>query len=180
MRKIISIALAAVGASGLLITGASAQGQQAATSQVTLTGVGFSSLGPNVIDPPGIETVILANYGENPKSLRGYRVTDSASNTVYLCAYTVTRCTSTTADHDRAADEAAWASAGNTGTAPVIPNSADNDAWLELPALKQTVVNVEALYGKAWINNGGDTVYLRNSVGRVLTKFAFTVSNPAV
>jgi hypothetical protein len=180
MRKILSIALAAVGASALLVTGASAQGQQAATSSVTLTGVGFSSLGPVGTNPPGIETVILANYGESAKSLRGYRVTDSASNTVYLCAEGVTRCTSTTADNDRAADETAWASAGNTGTAPVISNAADNDAWLTLDPLKQTVVNVETRYGRAWMNNGGDTVYLRNSTGRILTKFVFTVSNPPV
>lgn len=177
MRKIISIALAAVAASALLFTAASAQAQQAVTSQVRLTGVGFSSLGAGGLDEsPGVESVTLANYSYSSKNLKGYRLTDRAGNVVWLCAaVTLQSCTSTTLDHDRAADVAAYT---GEGTAPVIANNADADAWVTLPARAQVAVNAEGRNDGPWLNDGGDAVYLRNSVGRVLTSFTYSVVNP--
>lgn len=184
MRKIIRIALASIAGAGLLVTAVSASASaQGPVSQVRLTGVGFSSLGDSTLDlSPGVESVTLANYSYSAKSLKGYRLTDRAGNVVWLCktasSTTVIDCTSTTLDHDRAADEMAWASAGHTDAAPVIANNADNDAWIVLDPRKQVTINVEGRNDGPWLNDGGDAVYLRNSVGRVLTSFVYAVTNP--
>lgn len=178
MRKIVRIAFAAVAASALFVTAVAASAStQGPASQVRLTGVGFSSLGTGPAGAtPGIESATLANYSYSPKNLKGYRLTDRAGNVVWLCDDDAFQsCTSTTADHDRAADVAAYT---GEGTAPVIPNASDADAWITLPARSQVAVNVEGRNDGPWLNNGGDTVYLRNSVGRVLTQFGYAVSNP--
>ncbi len=157
---------------------------QAPTSQVRIGGVGFSSLGTGSLDlTPGVESVILLNYAYSVKGLKGYHLTDKAGNSVPLCAVRpvvtgqdgdtstpttpglgtiLSNCESTTADYD---DDG-------------VTNVNDSSEWISLTARSQMTINVEARNDGPWLNDGGDTVYLRNSVNRVLTKFVYNVSNP--
>lgn len=166
MRKIIRIALASIAGASLLVTGVSAQAAaQVPVSQVRLTGVGFSSLGVGFDLTPGVESVTLANYSYSAKNLKGYRLTDRAGNVIWLCATTgatFADCTSTTLD----------------GDSDSTVNAADADAWISLAARSQMTINVEGRNDGPWVNDGGDAIYLRNSVGRVLTVFTYSVSNP--
>lgn len=140
---------------------------QAPASQVRIGGVGFSSLGTGALDlTPGVESVILLNYAYSSKNLKGYHLTDRAGNVVPMCATsgptTVFDCESATADAD----------------ADGVVNLNDADTWITLTARSQLSINVEARNDGPWLNDGGDTVYLKNSVGRVLTKFVYSVTNP--
>lgn len=166
MRKIVTAVISVLAGITLIFTATSASAQ-APASQVRIGGVGFSSLGTGALDlTPGVESVILLNYAYSSKNLKGYHLTDKAGNVVSLCVAssptTVYDCESTTADHD----------------SDGVVNANDADTWLTLAARSQMTINVEARNDGPWLNDGGDTVYLKNSVGRVLTKFVYSVSNP--
>lgn len=166
MRKIMSIVVASITGLALIFT-ATAATAQAPASQVRIGGVGFSSLGTGALDlTPGVESVILLNYAYSVKNLKGYHLTDRAGNVVPMCATssptTVYDCESTTLDHD----------------SDGVVNVNDADTWITLPSRSQMTINVEARNDGPWLNDGGDIMYLKNSVGRVLTKFSYQVVNP--
>lgn len=158
----ISVAVCTAVTGALLFTTA-ASATQSATSQVRLGGLAFSSLGTGPVgeETPGVESVTLLNYAYTVKNLKGYTLRDAAGNVVPLCKWLVD-CTSTTGDHD----------------ADAVVNASDSDAWLDIPARSQMVVNVEGRNDGPLLNNGGDTIYLRNSVGTVLSVLRYSVSNP--
>lgn len=163
MKKLplVLVALPAIAAS--LLFAANASANTSATSQVRITGLGFASLGAGAVvdDTPGFETITLGNYAYSAKNLKGYTVKDTAGNVVPLCALNV-NCTSTVADHD----------------ADGVVNMNDSQAWLELGPRMQKTINLEIRNDGPLLNNGGDTVALRNSVGTVLSIFRYAVSNP--
>jgi len=166
MRKIVSFVVSMIVGVALVFT-ATAASALAPASQVRIGGLGFSSLGTGALDlTPGVESVVLLNYAYSTKSLKGYHLTDKAGNVVPLCATssptTVFDCESATADAD----------------SDGVVNLNDADTWITLAARSQMNINVEARNDGPWLNDGGDTVYLKNSVGRVLTKFVYSVSNP--
>lgn len=154
------------------VAGASAS-TNAVTSQVRIGGVVYSSLGTGVIDlTPGVEAVVLLNYSFSSKNLKGYHVTDRAKNVVPMCrvdlvagppqSNTVHTCESATMDTDLDG----------------VMNVNDSDEWITVPARSQLLVNVEALNDGPLLNDGGDVLYLKNSVGKVLTVFTYSVQNP--
>lgn len=134
----------------------SASAQTAGAGDVRLSGVVYSSVGvgASALDTaPAVanlvrESVVLVNNGYDDKFLRGYTLMDSAGNVTKLCASPVSQ-TCVYADGDA--------------------------AWLKLPARTQMIVDVEALHVSAWINNGGDTIRLRNSVGNTVSTLSFKV-----
>lgn len=166
MRKFITLFVAAAAILGTGVT-ASAASAKAPAAQIRIGGLGFSSLGEGGLDlTPGIESVILLNYSFSPKNLKGYTLSDKGGNVIPLCAAianTVVDCTSTTEDAD------------NDG----VFNVNDSNAWVTLNPRSQTSLNVEARNDGPWLGDGGDTVYLKNSVGKLLTEFRYWVNNPA-
>jgi len=135
----------------------SAAAQTAGSGDIRLSGVVYSSVGvgdPATLSAPYVgtlvrESVVIVNNGYDEKNLRGYTLIDRAGNVTKLCASPVNQaCT-------YAGGEA---------------------QWLTIAARSQVIVDVEALHVSAWVNNSGDTVRLRNSVGNTVSTLAFSVS----
>lgn len=154
MMKRMAAVVAAVGlvvaALGVTVSASAS----AASGNVRIGGVSFSSLGKTVTVPegeaqyqPGVENIILRNYGYSAKNLKGYRLVDKAGNVIPLC------------QHPKD---------------PVLCNT-EADA-LVIPARSQQAFDVETLHDGPFMNNGGDTLYLRNSVGKVVSTFVYKVS----
>jgi hypothetical protein len=133
----------------------SASAQTAGSGDVRLSGVVYSSVGvgdPTAGTAPYVttlvrESVVLVNNGTDDKNLKGYTIIDKAGNLVKLCKTVVQTC------------------------------AGDMNDWLTIPARTQLLVDVEALHANtAFVNNGGDTLRLRNSVGATVSTLAFAVS----
>lgn len=149
-RLIVTIAAILI---GLAVTGSALANARAATGSVKIGGVGYASLGTGVIDmTPGVESVILLNYSYSSKNLKGYTLVDKAGNVVHLCRV--------------------------VGGIPLncADNLSDMSDSVTLGARSQTLVNVEILADGAWLGNTGDTLYLKDSVGHVVSTFAYKVS----
>lgn len=135
----------------------SAAAQSAGAGDIRLSGVVYSSVGvgdPGTLSAPLVgtlvrESVVLVNNGSDDKNLRGYTIIDKAGNLVRLCASPVSQ---------------------------TCVNNGPADTWLTIPARTQMIVDVEALHVSAFVNNGGDTLRLRNSVGATVSTLAFSVS----
>jgi len=134
----------------------SAAAQSAGTGDVRLSGVVYSSVGtgdPATLSAPSVgtlvrESVVIVNNGYDDKNLRGYTVIDRAGNVTKLCASPVSQtCT-------YAGGEA---------------------QWLTINARTQVIVDVEALHVTAFVNNSGDSLRLRNSVGNTVSTLTFSV-----
>jgi hypothetical protein len=166
VKRILTV-LTVIAAVILTVSAGAAAHVRVGASQIRIGGVGFSSLGTGALDlTPGVESVTLLNYSFSPKNLKGYSLKDKAGNVVPLCAVVsaaLVDCTSVTDDHD----------------SDTTVNASDADAWITLAARSQMTINVEIRNDGPWLNDGGDTIYLLNSVGRVLTKFVYAVSNPS-
>lgn len=134
----------------------SAASQTAGAGDIRLSGVVYSSVGvgtPTAGTAPYVtslvrESVVIVNNGYDEKNLRGYTLIDKAGNVTKLCATVSQACT----------------------------NAGPMSDWYTIPARSQIVVDVEALHVDAWVNNSGDTVRLRNSVGATVSTLTFSVS----
>lgn len=163
-RSIAGLAVVGLATATAVFFGVTASSASSVASQVRLGGASFSSLGAGsaMDETPGMESVTLLNYSYSSKSLKGYSVKDAAGNRVWMCKTVATNCTSNTLDDD----------------ADTVKNINDSDSWITMGARSQRTVNVEGRNDGPLLNNGGDTTYLLNSVGHVLSVFKYAASNP--